>query len=181
MPIILDEVIDDRRPIRPIRLTGSHYVGHYLFGMFRKVGVIRPRGGGFRRNEGERCDPIGIIEGRELADPTPNREAHEMSAADVEGVEQSHSIGDQVAQSVRRCTRLVAHGPARVAQVISDDEPGAVSETFTKLLLPREHRVAHEEYRGSARSPKVWTHRSTPLYVRSSRRTPRAGRCRCSS
>src|SRR5215204_2756878 len=63
-------------------------------------------------------------------------------------------------------TWLVADRSAGVAVVIADDEPGAGGEALAELLLPREHRGGRsvdEEDRGSARSPKVWTHTSTPF------------------
>jgi hypothetical protein len=89
-----------------------------------------------------------------------------VRTAQVEGVEQADRTRDQIAQRVRPSTRLVADRSAGVAVVVADDEPGACHEALAELL-PREHRGGRSAWirriAGSAGSPKVWTHKFTPL------------------
>jgi hypothetical protein len=115
--------------------------------MFRKVGIVGSGGRRSCRDQGERCDPIGVIERHELADPTARPKAHEMGAAQTEDVEQAHHIRDQITQGIGRSIRIVADGPAGIADVVANDESGAGRETLAELILPREHRVAHQEDR----------------------------------
>ena len=62
-----------------------------------------------------------------------------MSALNAEYVEQPNRVRDEVAQRVRRSTRLLADRLPGITVVVADDETPTLSKAKTKLILPSTH------------------------------------------
>lgn len=77
-----DGGVDHGLPVRPVGDNRFPEVGTDLFRHGRKVGTTRGS-----RYQGERCDPVGVIESHELGDEPAHRHAHQVGAPQAEGIE----------------------------------------------------------------------------------------------
>jgi hypothetical protein len=83
-----------------------------------------------------------MLERELLAQPAAAGETHDVRCSDPMCVEHANRVGAHVSAAVARLTRRVGDRASRVALVVADHEPAAVSEQAAEPLLPPQHRCA---------------------------------------
>jgi hypothetical protein len=139
-PRELGQVLDRRRPVRPVGLGDRAERGSRLVGHRRQVGIARASRTG--RDERQRGDAVAVVERLDLGERPAHRHADDVRNAQAEHVEQGHRVGDEVGARVPGRARRVAVRLTRVAVVVADDAPPAGRQARAEVLLPPVHRRA---------------------------------------
>ncbi len=126
-------------------------MGHQLGRVLGKVGVAGAGRDGPGADEHEGRDPSGVVKREELGDPAADPEARDVRGRQAVGVQDASGVRDEIAKRVIWGLGVSGRGPSGVAQVVADDEPAQGPKACAQVVVPGEHRVAHQQDRRVSR------------------------------